>query len=163
MPQRKTKSRRKTNTSSRKRRNHFGSEYDMRDYQRYNPGEHLRQALGSRNRFGALNVPSGMRPVSDFRRAGMDRPFIINPYGPPQPWITQREEAPSSSLPEPRSRFGYRFGNSLANKTVNPSGYLSTWYAHPRNIPASWNPLLYQGGDGFRSSLNSPTLQQVDY
>jgi hypothetical protein len=159
MPRRKTK--------GRKRKNHFGSNFDMTDYQRYSPGENLKQVLGSRNRFGALNVPSGMRPVSDYRRAGMDRPFIINPYGPPQPWITQREEAPSSSLPEPRSRFGSRFrsrfGNSLADKTVNPSGYLSTWYAHPRNIPTSWNPYLYQGGDGFRSSLNSPTLRQVDY
>lgn len=163
MPPRKTKG---SKTKGKKRTGRNGSEYDMKDYRPYRPGEHLRQALGgSRNRFGALNVPTGMRPVSDYRRAGMNRPFIINPYGPPQPWITQREEAPSSSLPEPRTRFGYRFGNSnsLANKTVNPSGYLSTWYAHPRNIPPDWNSLLYQGGDGFRSSLNSPTLRQVDY
>jgi hypothetical protein len=171
MPVRKTK--RKTVA---KRRNTFGnkgvgggrkgnaSEFDYNSYEQYNPGQHLRQlmpSLGNNRRmgFGALHVPSGMRPVSDFRRNGMNQPFIINPYGPPQPWIVQREEPPSSNGEPPRSRFG----NSLENKHVNTSGYLSMWNGHPRNIPVSWNPLLYQGGDGFRTGINNPRLSQVDY
>ncbi len=55
-----------------------------------------------------------------------------------------------------------QFGSdSLKGRTVNPSGYLSTWHGQPRIIPPSWNPLLLQGNNTFREGVNSPKLSNV--
>lgn len=122
-----------------------------------NAGRQMVMNLGYENRlammgFGNLDVQSGMRPVSDFRKARGNRPFTIMPFGPPQPWLEKGPEAAQSTA---------AFGNSLRDKYVNPSGYLSTWYGQPRVIPASWNPLLLQGNNIFREGIDNPTLSQV--
>lgn len=103
-----------------------------------------------KNSFGALDVPMGMRPVSDFRR--QTRPLITMPFGPPQPWMERGHEGAASSA---------GFGSSLAGRKVNQSGYLSLWNAQPRSIAPSWNPLLMQGGNMYVQGDNSPTLGDV--
>lgn len=110
------------------------------------------------NSFGALQVPNGMKPVSDFRRSS--NPLLIMPFGPGGQWLEKGHEGAASS----GAAFGKRsrFGNmSLEGKTVNPSGYLSTWYGQPRIAPPSWNPLLLQGNNTFREGINSPMLSNV--
>ena len=124
-------------------------------------GKYVRQ-LYKQNNFGALETPPGMRSVSSFRKAGQyNRPFLEMPFGPPQPWLTSSPQgAASSSVEFGRQRFG---SNSLKDRYVNPSGYLSTWYGQPRTPPASWNPLLLQGNNTFRQGINNPKLNQVNY
>ena len=104
--------------------------------------------------FGKLTVPTGMRPVSDFRKTR--RPFTIMPFGPSGRWLENGHAgAGSSGAP---MQFG---SDSLKGRTVNPSGYLSTWNGQPRIIPPSWNPLLLQGNNTFREGVNSPKLSNV--
>jgi hypothetical protein len=132
--------------------------------------EHFTVLGSNSNGFGALNVQDGMRPVSSFRASGGSRPFLEMPFGPPQRWLMKGPEAPASSAP-PLSAFGRRrrkmsrhrfgFGNSLEDKYVNPSGYLSTWYGQPRIVPPSWNYNLMQGNNIFRQGINNPRLDQV--
>ena len=126
------------------------------------------QQLQRQNRFGALDVPPSMRPVSSFREAGQfNRPFTIMPFGPPGRWLEPGPQAASSTsansssygrIRRGRNRFG---NNSLADKYVNPSGYLSTWYGQPRALPPSWNYLLLQGNNTFREGIDNPKLSQV--
>lgn len=106
---------------------------------------------GFKSRFGALEVPYGMNPVSDYRKT--DRPLAIMPFGPSGPWMMDDNPAAGSS--------SMRFGNSLEGRNVNPAGYLSTWNGQPRVIPASWNPLLLQGHNTFIEGVNSPNLSNV--
>ena len=102
------------------------------------------------NGFGALIVPSGMRPVSSFRN--QDRPLLTAPFGPIQPWMAQGHEGAASS------GFG---SSSLAGRKVNPSGYLALRNAQPRSLPPSWNPLLMQGGNYYVQGDNTPMLSSV--
>jgi hypothetical protein len=109
-----------------------------------------RSSYGLFNRFGALDVPAGMRPVSDFRKS--ENPMLIMPFGPPGQWIVEPTQGAGSS------GFGME---SLAGRKVTPAGYLSTWYGQPTIAPPSWNPLLHQGENTFLTSPNSPSLSDV--
>lgn len=111
--------------------------------------KHIRN-IGSS--FGALTVPNGMRPVSDFRKT--QNPLLIMPFGPGGKWLESGHEGAASSA-------AAGFGKSLEGRTVNPSGYLSTWYGQPRISPPSWNSLLLQGQNTFREGINSPMLKDV--
>jgi len=148
-----------------------------------------------KSRFGKLEVSSRMRPVSSFRQT--NRPLLIAPNGPSQPWLLPDETPAYSSAPsfgrrrnkgrkqtrKPRKSrksrksheddeeemdFGRRLRQrvrmgTLAGKRVNPSGYLSTWHGFPRTPPPSWNPLLLQGGNNFRTGVNDPSLTNVGF
>lgn len=106
--------------------------------------------------FGNLDVPRGMKPVSDFRRTS--RPLITMPFGPPGQWLVEGHEGGASSA----AGFGRSsFPSSLAGRKVNQSGYLSLWDAQPRSLAPSWNPLLMQGGNMYVQSPNGPTLSDV--
>lgn len=118
-------------------------------------------------RFGALEVPSQMRPVSSFRGASM--PLTIMPFGPGGSWLEEGHEGAGSSMAgSSMNSFGRgnSYGNSygagsLEGRDVNPAGYLSTWNGQPRVVPPSWNPLLLQGQNTFVEGINSPHLQNV--
>lgn len=126
-------------------------------------------------KFGKLEVPAGMKSVSEMRDQARflgrePRPLLIAPLGPPQPWLLKDETPAYSGTPaygrrrkRRTTRINYGFGSSdsLAGRRVNPSGYLSTWYGFPRTAPPSWNPLLLQGGNNFREGVNDPTLSNV--
>jgi len=140
----------------------------------YQPGRSLRELQKkthggphSRFGFGALDVPSGMRSVSSYRKAGTyNRPFLMMPFGPPQRWLENQpggQQGPASSLPPPKQgrRSKYGSSRSLKGKYVNPSGYLATWYGQPRTPPPSWDPLLLQGQNTFRQGIDSPRLSNV--
>ena len=144
-----------------------------------------RKTKTRRTKFGALTVPSGMRPVSTFRRT--NNPFLIMPFGPPGRWLESGPQGAASSsaygrrnlfgsgriggvapnLNEilnqrlQRTRFGSLAGSHVNPSHLNPSGYLSTWYGQPRIVPPSWNPLLFQGDNAFREGINSPLLSNV--
>jgi hypothetical protein len=113
-----------------------------------------------RVRFGNLEVPGNMKPVSDFRKT--NRPLLISPSGPSQPWLLPDETPAYSGVPsfglKRRSRMG-----TLSGKRVNPAGYLSIWNGFPRTPPPSWNPLLLQGGNNFRTGVNDPMLSNVGF
>lgn len=152
MPRRKSgKSKATTKRRRRKSTKKQGSDFgqSLHSDGKYIPG----RALSAMSHGG----PHKRRSSYGLRRH-VQQPFLINPFGPPQPWLVNREpEGAASSLPPP----GSRFGNSLADKYVNPSGYLATWHGSPRIVPPSWNPLLYQGNDGFREGIDNPNLSQV--
>lgn len=105
--------------------------------------------------FGKLTVPSGMKPVSAYRRT--DKPLLTMPFGPPQPWLMPGHEGAGSSMVA-------QFGSPkapLSERKVNQSGYLSLWDAQPRSMAPSWNPLLMQGANVFPQSPNGPMLSDV--
>lgn len=102
--------------------------------------------------FGALEVPSGMRPVSSFR--GSSKPLLTMPYGPGGQWLAGSHEGAASSGEA-------MFGSSVSDHNVTQSGYLSLWDAQPRSLPPSWNPLLLQGGNVYKQRDNSPLLSSV--
>jgi hypothetical protein len=104
------------------------------------------------SKFGNLEVPAGMRPVSDFRQQG---DMLIMPFGPPGAWITERDQGAGSSGVV---RFG---NNTLTGRKVTPAGYMSTWNGMPVVPPPSWNPLLHQGGNTFVTNPNSPSLSDI--
>lgn len=133
--------------------------------------EKYESAFGRSAFFGDLQVPSGMRPVSSFRKAGQyNRPYLQMPFGPPQPWLMRGPESGTGSGSAPSSRpvnsFGYnrrrrmRFGN-MNNQYLNPSGFLAIEYGQPTVPPPSWNYNLRQGGNIFRQNVNYPGLDRV--
>jgi len=147
-------------TSSRKKsfkKSSFGSSATSGSHLAFGVFENF-QFNPKTNSFGALEVPNGMTPVSNFKRS--NNPLLIMPFGPGGQWLEKGHEGAASS----GVAFGKRarFGNmSLEGKTVNPSGYLSTWNGQPRIAPPSWNPLLLQGNNVFREGINSPMLSNV--
>ena len=138
-----------------------------------------------KSQFGKLEVPRGVRPVSTFRKT--NRPLLISPHGPAQPWLLQDETPAYSGAPsfgrrrrakmgthddedtddESEMEFGRRRRRAkmgtLEGKRVNPSGYLSTWNGFPRTPPPSWNPLLLQGQNNFLEGVNDPRLSNVGF
>ena len=82
------------------------------------------------------------------------RDLLIMPFGPGGQWLEAGHEGAASSA----AAFG---SNSLKGRSVNPSGYLSTWYGQPRVAPPSWNSLLLQGHNTFREGIDSPMLSNV--
>lgn len=164
MPVKKKTSKTKKRPKQRRRRTQ-----KKRGKKRCKKREQYESAFGRSSFFGDLQVPAGMRPVSSFRKAGQyNRPYIQMPFGPPQPWITRGPESGTASGSAPASAFGRRrryrrsrFGDSLNNKYLNPSGYLSTWYGQPRTPPPSWNGLLLQGGNIYQQNVNYPGLDRV--
>lgn len=149
----------KKRTSKRK-----ASKASFGKYDNVSPQRALRDI--HRTLFGKLEVPAGVRPVSDYRGAPSNRPLITMPFGPPQPWIMKPpQEAAESTLPSQygrrqRRRQGFGF-SKLNDQYVNPSGYLSTWYSHPMPPPPSWNPLLRQGGNMYNTDVSYPKLSNV--
>jgi len=121
------------------------------------------------SKFGKLEVPAGMKSVSQMRDQARflgreHRPLLIAPHGPPKRWLLKDETPAYSGAPafgKNLRKRNYGFGNSLAGKRVNPSGYLSTWYGAPRVVPPAWNSLLLQGQNNFREGINDPTLSNV--
>ncbi len=151
------KSIRKTTKKSSRKSSSFGSSASSGSHLAFGAFEQF-QFNPKTSSFGSLDVPNGMRPVSSYRQT--NNPFLIMPFGPGGRWLEQGPEGAASSA----ASFGRRnrFGNmSLQGKTVNPSGYLSTWYGQPRISPPSWNPLLLQGNNTFREGINSPMLSNV--
>lgn len=102
------------------------------------PGRKIRRSSesGSKYSFGAMNIPTSMRPKSG-------RPLLISPFGPPKPWSVKTKS----------SKFG--------NKKLTSSGYLSSWLGQPIVAPPSWNPLLLQDGSTFRMGTNQPKLSNI--
>jgi hypothetical protein len=125
----------------------------VKNYKKSVKKSKIKRSPVKRLRFGALDVPRGMRPVSSYKEYARTRggPFLTMPFGPPQPWLVP---------PTPPKRIS-KFGNSLAGKRVTPSGYLSNWNSQPIVGPPRWNPLLLQGGNTFVQGINSPTLMDV--
>lgn len=149
----------RTTKTKRKKSSSFGSSASSGSHLAFGAFEHF-QFNPRTSSFGALEVPNGMRPVSSYRQT--NNPFLIMPFGPGGRWLEQGPEGAASSAASFGRRRRNRFGNmSLQGKTVNPSGYLSTWYGQPRISPPSWNPLLLQGNNTFREGINSPMLSNV--
>lgn len=116
------------------------------------------------------------RRLASFGEA--NRPLLVSPFGPMQPWILpdlpqsassgappsaqygRKRKANKSSRKSRSSNFGYE---SLEGKRVTPAGYVATWEGFPRTPPPSWNPLLLQGENNFVTSLKSPTLKDVGF
>ena len=92
---------------------------------------------GSKYSFGAMDIPSNMRPKSG-------RPLLISPYGPPKPWTV-------------KSSRKVKFGK------MTPSGYLATWNGQPIVAPPSWNPLLLQDGSTFKMKTDHPKLSSISF
>jgi hypothetical protein len=88
-----------------------------------------------KNYFGALDVPAGMRPVSDFRRT--DRPFTIMPFGPAGRWLEQGPQGAASTMANSFGGYPNHFAgypNSFGRYPNHFGGYPNRFGGYPNRF-----------------------------